>query len=291
MAANMTGLPDSLLTGHVFKSISVSAPPNDVLGPTEVRRVGRYFRPIKETCSRFYKLWTRAFITEHGDGKWLFVQYDEKVVIFEVETMQLPLGNGDSGIERMRIYLQEVCSDCIANWKHFQNGVRLKIDKTNKKIRDIVKSSVHLKEIGEEVVVNAKINSGVAVVDFVRGRNGLREDWMTNQIKIIGERRAVLKVMRQWTVIAKYWTAPPARTNAEVMVTNLDETGLRTKLLELEMTKGEGESIVTNLLGNTSYTTLVDVLKATIPREMTYLTSTHWLETVSRDTITYTTLV
>jgi len=98
-------------------------------------------------------------------------------------------------------------------------------------------------------------------------------------------------VMRQWTVIAKYWTAPPARTNGEVMVTNLDETGLRTKLLELEMTKGEGESIVTNLLGNTSYTTLVDVLKATIPREMTYLTSTHWLETVSRDTITYTTLV
>ena len=297
MESYIAAISDSLLTALVFESIGQSAPPSRELGPSEVRRVGRYFGSIKATCSRFYKLWTRAFITEHGAGKWLFVQYDDKVAIFEVETMQLPLSNGDSEIERMRIYLQKVCSDCIANWKHFQNGVRLKIDKTNKNIRDIVKSSVHLEKIDingeceESLLVNAKRTSGVAVVDFVRGRNGLKKKWMEKQIEIIGERRAVLEVMRPWTMIAKYWTVPPTKTRGEVMATNLDKTGIRTKLMELEMMKGGGESIVTTLLANTSYTTLFEVWNATVPKEMTYLTPTHLLETVLGNTTTYTTLV
>ena len=114
MAEDMTGVPDSPIAGHVFKTLAVSAPPNDMVGIGAIRRAGRDFLKVKQTCSRIYALWNRRLITEHGDGKWLFVQYDDKVLIFEVKTMQLQLGNGDSGIERMRIYLQEVCPDCIA---------------------------------------------------------------------------------------------------------------------------------------------------------------------------------
>ena len=61
------------------------------------------------------------------------------------------------------------------------------------------------------------------------------------------------------------------------MIMHQDETGLRKKMLEI--VKGRGESLVTNLLGNTSYATLRDVLKAKVPPEMTDLDSIHWWET------------
>ena len=279
MAENIHGIPDNLIVGHVFNTFTVNASPADNI--QELRRAGRSFLQVQQTCHRFHELWNRQIITEHGDGKWLFVRYDNQVVIYEVKTLHLPMGNGDSGIERMRIRLQEMCTECIENWKHFQEGMWLNMEKTKaedrKKMRNIIKSSEHLNMIGKAMEVRGKINSRVALVDFEGEIHGLREDWMGNQIKVIVARREAVADMGMWSRLAMNWTTPPTKTRGEAMLANLDTTGIRTRLLEMESFKGE--SLVITLLGNTSYATLCDVLEATIPPGMTYLDSNNWWET------------
>ena len=112
------------------------------------------------------------------------------------------------------------------------------------------------------------------VVEFDWGMTRLTDEWMQKQVQIIETRREVLEVLGELARIGRLGRENILRTRASTMSANLDTTGLRNEFLVI-LGVLEG-NLVTPLLGDTSYATLIDVLEAVMPPGWKYCDCYWW---------------
>ena len=251
-----------------------------VLDVEELYMMGKRVSNIKQTCVRFRRLLAYRIMTEFV-GKWLFVQYQTRVVICDVSTLALPKGFGNSTAEEARLLIQYRLKEVIDKWRYFQKEVLVegifKGEEVSKKIKAAmvkeINGSKYLRKEGDNVGVRAKIYSVVAVVERNRRSSNIGNEWMNEQISLITRHRWERKDYKLWSGVIMGAYNPMGVCWEK---RNLDTGGLRERILEFvgELTMVPDESKIIRLLRDSEYTTMAEILtqhSQTISPTMTYL--------------------
>ena len=269
---------------------------------SEIRRSWWQFAKLKQVSKKINNLMKWRMVTHHvtnDKGEWLVVQYEDRVVFIELESLSLskPTQQADcltlaQGIRKFitkaleaemqcwKPFDREICYDLTQKFSEFcKDEIRKECIFGKCNVPVLIKKIRHstLKEIrqsrhlafdrhlskGGKLVVRSILKFGklTASVPLKRTLGPLKAAWINTQIMLVSDAKQMYRELRFWAIIS----FPNMSYNVDWKDLDLDVQGRREGMIaackEIAF-KGTAILFLTELLRDASYSTIRELVDA-----------------------------